>query len=115
MDDEYQPADIIEGDRTLATHCETFLLYGEMKQEDRVARITQSIADYREHHAAKAREPVSKMLRDHLGEKFAQRRDIENAMLTHMREEIAGPLTRWWQRPLLRWAMGRLVSPTFGA
>lgn len=115
MEDEYQPADIIEGDRTLATHCETFLLFGEMKQEDRMARITQSIADYRERHAAQAREPVNKRLRDHLGEKFAQRRDIENAVKAEMQNRIASPLTRFWQRPLLRWAMRRLISPTLGA
>lgn len=50
------PADIIEGDRALATHCETFLCTEcEMTREDRMKRITQSIADYRECHATRAR------------------------------------------------------------
>lgn len=114
-ENEYIPAGIIEGDRTLATHCETFLLFGEMKQEDRMARITQSIADYREHHAARAREPVNKMLRDHLGTKFESRRDIENMLLSDATRRIASRLTPRWQRPILRWAMRKLISPTVGA
>lgn len=116
MDDEnqYQPAEIIDGDRALATHCETFLTYGEMKQEDRMARITQSIADYREHHEAKAREPASAMLRDHLGHKFAHRRDIENSVLTQMREQAESPVFSWWQKRILRWAIRKLASPVFG-
>lgn len=51
----YVPADII-GDRVLATHCETYLCTEcEMSREDRMKRITQSIADYRECHATRAR------------------------------------------------------------
>lgn len=53
--EEYVPADIINGDKTLATHCETSLCTEcEMSREDRMKRITQSIADYRECHAIRA-------------------------------------------------------------
>lgn len=115
-ENQYIPADVTEGDRTLATHCETFLCTEcEMSRADRMARITQSIADYREHHAAKAREPVSKMLRDHLSLKFDTSGECEKRLLANMRNQIASPVTSWWQRPILRWAMRKLISPTFAA
>ncbi len=54
--DDYVPADIIAGDHALATHCETYLCTEcSMPREHRMARITQSIADYREHHVTRAR------------------------------------------------------------